>query len=678
MRISLRTLLLALSLLAGVIHAHAQSTAFTYQGRFNTNGAPYTGSAEFQFTLWDALSGGNAVATNNPVAVIASVTDGLFTATLDFGNTPFNGQPRFLQIDARTGISAFTTLTPRQPLTPTPYALRALNLTTNGLTAGTYTSAVTFNNAGNSFAGAFIGNGGGLTNVNAATLGGLNAASFWKTNGNAGANPTNGAFLGNADNLPLEFKVNSQRALRLEPTGSPNTPNVIAGSPNNFASPFTYGGTIGGGGGSLLGLHTTNRVSGFLPTVSGGGNNVASGNFSTVAGGRGNLASGPSSFVAGESCEASGTNAVAFGYNTAASGFASTAMGLNSWAGDDLATAMGNNTLAAGNSSTAMGSGAKAQGDSSTAMGENTVASGFASTAMGDSTIASGSGSTAIGNSTWASGTDSTAMGKSSTATGFASTAMGHGANASAQASTAMGYETEATGIGSTAMGYRARALQHGSFVWADFQAADFASTADNQFSIRASGGVRLSDDTPALSFGNEKRQMVNLHGTAHAIGVQNSTTYFRSSSRFSWFRDGTHTDTENSPGSGGAVAMTLTSGGLTVNGVVVSSSDRNVKAGFESVDPLTILAKVVALPIQRWHFTNDVSTPHLGPMAQDFHAAFQVGEDDKHIATVDADGVALAAIQGLNQKLEATRAENADLKRRLEALEKILQEKSR
>jgi trimeric autotransporter adhesin len=47
------------------------------------------------------------------------------------------------------------------------------------------------------------------------------------------------------------------------------------------------------------------------------------------------------------------------------------------------------------------------------------------------------------------------------------------------------------------------------------------------------------------------------------------------------------------------------------------------------------------------------VNTQHVGPMAQDFHAAFGVGPDDKHIATVDADGVALAAIQGLNQKLE-------------------------
>ena len=67
----------------------------------------------------------------------------------------------------------------------------------------------------------------------------------------------------------------------------------------------------------------------------------------------------------------------------------------------------------------------------------------------------------------------------------------------------------------------------------------------------------------------------------------------------------------------------------------------------------------------------------HIGPMAQDFHAAFQLdGADDKHISVVDEGGVALAAIQGLNQKLEEQRAENADLKARLEKLEQLLLEK--
>jgi hypothetical protein len=65
------------------------------------------------------------------------------------------------------------------------------------------------------------------------------------------------------------------------------------------------------------------------------------------------------------------------------------------------------------------------------------------------------------------------------------------------------------------------------------------------------------------------------------------------------------------------------------------------------------MLEKVASLPLAKWAYTNAPGIRHIGPVAQDFHAAFGVGADDKHIATVDADGVALAAIQGLNHKLE-------------------------
>ena len=64
-------------------------------------------------------------------------------------------------------------------------------------------------------------------------------------------------------------------------------------------------------------------------------------------------------------------------------------------------------------------------------------------------------------------------------------------------------------------------------------------------------------------------------------------------------------------------------------------------------------MKKVAALPITRWNFKQDKGIEHIGPMAQDFYEAFEVGMDDRHIATVDEGGVALAAIQGLNQKLD-------------------------
>jgi hypothetical protein len=95
-------------------------------------------------------------------------------------------------------------------------------------------------------------------------------------------------------------------------------------------------------------------------------------------------------------------------------------------------------------------------------------------------------------------------------------------------------------------------------------------------------------------------------------------------------------------------------------------------------LDAGTVLEKVAALPITRWRYTNDLATVHVGPMAQDFRAAFDVGPDDKHIATVDADGVALAAIQGLNQKLERRleqkETEITELKQTVAELKQLVQ----
>ena len=562
--------LVLLSTLNLQLSTFAQGTAFTYQGRFNTNSTPYTGAAEFQFTLWDALSGGSAVATNSPASVVATVADGLFTVALDFGSNPFNGQPRFLQIEARTAIGSFTTLSPRHPVTPTPYALRALNLATNGLAAGTYASAITFNNGANSFNGTFTGNGAGLNSVNATLLDGVDSAGFWRLNGNS-ANFLQ--FIGTTNFQTLRLAADGKVALRLEPRTN-GAPNIIGGSLNNLVDAGVVAAFIGGGGGlNANGDSLSNRIASNYGVIGGGDGNLItpSAAVSTIGGGSENMASGVQSTIGG-------------GWRNRTS---------NTWA-----------------------------------------------------TVSGGAGNRATGRyATVPGGSDNTALSDYS-----------------------------------FAAGRRARANHEGSFVWADSFFSDFASTANDQFSVRAHGGVLFSDETSALSFGSQTRQMVNLFGVNYGIGVQSSTTYFRSNSRFSWFRDGTHSDTENAPGAGGVVAMTLTSSGLTVNGVVVSSSDRHLKAGFTPVDPKTMLEKVIALPIQRWHFTNDASTPHFGPMAQDFYAAFGLGTDDKHIATVDADGVALAAIQGLNQKVEDLSgelkrrdAENADLKLRLEKLEQLV-----
>jgi hypothetical protein len=112
--------------------------------------------------------------------------------------------------------------------------------------------------------------------------------------------------------------------------------------------------------------------------------------------------------------------------------------------------------------------------------------------------------------------------------------------------------------------------------------------------------------------------------------------------------------------------------------GAWATLSDENVKDNFQSVDSLFILEQVVQMPITTWNYeTQDPSIRHIGPTAQDFSAAFGLGEDERHISTIDADGVALAAIQGLYQlvqekdtEIAALEQENEDLRGQLDDIE--------
>ena len=235
--------------------AFAQDTAFTYQGRLNDGANPANGSYDVTFTLFATNTTGVAIA--GPVTNAATaVSNGLFTATLDFGNQ-FPGAARWLEIGVRTnGAGSFFTLSPRQALTPVPYAITAGNVISGGLAAGNYANAVTFNNAANQFTGTFSGNGANVTNVNAASLGGLASSNFWQLGGN---NVAAGKFLGSTNNQPVEIWVNNQRALRLEPTPTNGAVNVIAGSLINKVDAGVVGATIAGGGTSNLnGVALTN------------------------------------------------------------------------------------------------------------------------------------------------------------------------------------------------------------------------------------------------------------------------------------------------------------------------------------------------------------------------------------------------------------------------------------
>ena len=187
----IQNLLTVLAIFAGINHAAAQGTAFTYQGRFNDGTNPATGNYDLRFTIYDAVTGGTAHGALTNAAT--GITNGLFTATLDFGGV-FNGANYWLELAARTnGGGAFTPLSPRQQVLPTPYAIYAANAGNAGSVAaanivGTVPLAqlpaavVTNNETGLSLNGTFSGNGGGLTNLPAASLTGAVADSLLSSN----------------------------------------------------------------------------------------------------------------------------------------------------------------------------------------------------------------------------------------------------------------------------------------------------------------------------------------------------------------------------------------------------------------------------------------------------------------------------------------------------------------
>jgi trimeric autotransporter adhesin len=449
---------------------------------------------------------------------------------------------------------------------------------------------------------------------------------------------------------PVELRVNGERGLRIEAAGdspvdtnslSDGTVNVIGGSYSNFVAPGVVGATIAGGGaanldgrpymnsvvghwGSVLG-GLSNSASTFA--VAGGGVfNAASGSAATVVGGNRNTASGQHAFVGGGFLNNAGGNSSVIGggvENMASApeavvvgGAAQIASGTNSFIGGGWVN------TASGEYST-IGGGAEhdATGAYSVIAGGyfNKASARFSSALSGNdnetlaeySTIAGGqqnSISAAGFATTISGGSQNTASGDySSIVGGRDNTASGYGS------CIAGGSDNVASGTYAFAGGRRARADDNGAFVWADNNDFDFNSTAANGFFVRSIGGVRFTTG-------------INASG-------------------------------------GSTAGVRVVAGG----GSWESVSDRNAKEGFKPVNTSEVLEKVAALPIQEWAYKASPGQRHVGPIAQDFHAAFGLGSDEKHIASVDADGVALAAIQGLNQKLDSEnrslRAELAELR---------------
>jgi hypothetical protein len=440
-----------------------------------------------------------------------------------------------------------------------------------------------------------------------------------------------------------EFSVRSTGGVRLfvDTAGSglrikadATSPNLIGGHSGNSVTSGVHGATIGGGGSpSDEGTPAPNRITDDCGTIGGGLGNQAGDDAgttsdkdcATVGGGLWNTASHIAATVAGgDSNTASGDGAaVGGGVDNTASGDASAVNG-----GDT-------NTATATGAAVGGGTGNDATGSRATVGGGNNNTSGglYATVGGGNGNSAGGSESTVAGgaDNTASSAAATVGGGSSNTASGETAVVAGGDGNTAGgdYAAVAGGLSNSAAGDYGLAAGRRAKANHDGCFVWGDATNADVTSSAANQFVVRAAGGTTIYSATD-LSTG-----------------------------------------------------VTLAPGG----GSWASVSDRNKKIDFAPVDPRAVLRKVRRVPVTTWRYKTEPGVRHMGPMAQDLHAAFGLGHSDAVICTVDADGVALAAIQGLDQlgrdrdneitrlrtELNTKAAEVETLRRRLERLESLV-----
>ena len=285
-----------------------------------------------------------------------------------------------------------------------------------------------------------------------------------------------------------------------------------------------------------------------------------------------------------------------------------------------------------GYGSIAMGNDGVASQSGAISLGDGTVASGVHAIAIGTNNQATGNFSTALGAFATANGIGSFAVGANSVASANESMALGFGAKASAVHGTAFGESTVANGINSTVMGKNASTTgMTGSFVYGDASTATvIGAPLDNSFVVRA---------------------------------------------QHFWF------GTTSAPAApSGHLIETSTGAYLSTGGTWTNTSDANRKHAFKAIDGESILAKIDSMNVTTWSYNTEAdSIRHMGPTAQDFRKAFGLGDTEKAIATVDADGVSLAAIKALIRRTTELRTENealrgmlAEMARRLTDLEQV------
>jgi trimeric autotransporter adhesin len=490
-------------------------------------------------------------------------------------------------------------------------------------------------------------------------------AACWSSTGDDGSNPAIN-FLGTRDPQPFELRVNNQRAARFEPNAI--SPNLLQGSPVNAIASGVRGAVIAGGGAALnadpdVGSENLNQILDHYGTVGGGvantaGRTINAGTlfdaaFATVGGGRQNTASAQGSVVAGgEQNDAGATNAAVAG------GVRNDARATAAFIGGGL-----DNDISPDGSGAAIGGGSSNEIDALRATigggQENTIpdTGAHASIGGGFSNIASGGfAHVGGGRDNVAFGPDSVIGGGDGNSNGGdGSTIAGGRQNVTAgdQSAVGGGFTNRATGNNATVAG--------GSLNQARGAFATVSGGIDNC----AGGEASWAGGSAAIVRGNGCGNLASAGHAGTFLWADSSTTNTLSSfapNQFMARAAGGFTLLTNASGTTG---VRLTAG----SGAFDSLSDRNLKANIAAIDPRRILDALVGIPIATWNYTSQsADIRHIGPMAQDFAAAFKLGTDERHISTVDADGVALAAIQGLNAKLEAENAAQRDVIARLEA----------
>jgi hypothetical protein len=266
------------------------------------------------------------------------------------------------------------------------------------------------------------------------------------------------------------------------------------------------------------------------------------------------------------------------------------------------------------------------QDDFTFAGGNYVVASNYGAFAYGDQVTVSSTVGVGFGSGVTVSGTAGFSAGASNVCSGFACTAIGYTVRAGGQGSVALGYRVTANNDYTVALGYRASNNTHtGTFVWGDESTTDSVRNQyDNEFRIRAAGGVRLRTSAVANS----------------------------------------------APGVSGNTGCDLPAG----SGTWSCASSRTVKENFEPVDGEGLLAAIRTVPLSTWNYILEGdSVRHLGPMAEDFRAAFGLGENATTIAVTDMAGVTFAGVQALERRTAQLETRLADAERRAAAAEASL-----